>query len=217
MRIVDINRVGTAALIADEAWVLDSTSRRDTPTGIRSQLVVRPGPLQELEERMAAHKAAGGPSVVRLCPGPDDHDYPLEPWVLSPLPELCERDEITLLLDTGVGQARYPWADIVRLARAYPHLVVVALAAPLAGPTAQRALDATLNLVLETSALIEPASDDLAGLAEVAGAHRLVYGSGDRAIPASVVADRLPPMAAADVLAVNADLMGRGAWGAIYL
>jgi hypothetical protein len=232
MRIVDINRIGNLSLAADEAWVMDPTSRGRGPTprssdiapdpaagpaGIRRQLAASPGPLAELEQRVRVHHAAGGANVVRLCPGPDDDDYPLEPWVLTPLPEYCEREDITVLVDPGVKPIRYPWSEIVSLAREHPHLVVVALAPPLAGPTAARALDAAPNLVLETSAVTDASTVDLVRLVEVAGAHRLAYGSGDRGIAASVVMACLPTADAPAVMAGNADLIDRREWGAAYL
>ena len=160
---------------------------------------------------------AGGPRAVRLCPGPAEHDYPLEPWVLSPLPEYCAREDVAVLVDPGSSSGRYPWAEIVRLAREYPSLVVVALAAPLAGPTAARALDAAPNLVLETSALDDGAETDVRHLVSTAGSHRLAYGSGDHAIAAPAVAACLPEAAAPAVLAGTADLIGLGGWGQAYL
>jgi hypothetical protein len=186
-------------------------------SGGRSQLVVRPGPLADLEERVTRNLEAGGPRAVRLCPGPADHDYPLEPWVLSPLPEYCAREDVAVLVDPGSSSGRYPWAEIVRLAREYPSLVVVALAAPLAGPTAARALDAAPNLVLETSALDGGAGTDVRQLVSSAGSHRLAYGSGDRSIAASAVGACLPDAATPSVLAGTADLIGLGAWAQAYL
>lgn len=232
MRVVDINRIGQSTLAADEAWVVDPTDRRavgpavgnergrdgSPPSiGSRSQLVVRPGPLGDLEARMTRSLDTGGPRAVRLCPGPSEHDYPLEPWVLSPLPEYCAREDVAVLVDPGSSSGRYPWAEIVRLAREYPSLVVVALAAPLAGPTAARALDAAPNLVLETSALDDGAETDVRHLVSTAGSHRLAYGSGDRAIAAPAVAACLPEDATPAVMAGTADLIGLGGWGQAYL
>jgi hypothetical protein len=232
MRVVDVDRIGTppAPIAVDEAWVVDPADRRSglpgrtgptasAPGGRaqRPQLVVRPGPIAELEVDVAQNRAAGGPRIVRLCPGPSEHDFPLEPWVLSPLPEYCDREGIAVLVDPGPAPVSFPWSGIVRLARDHPSLVIVALAVPLGGPAAARALDAAPNLVLETSGLTDETTDDLGRLVEVAGAYRFTYGSGDRRIPALAIEACLARDDAQEVLAGTADLIDRGAWGATYL
>jgi len=58
-----------------------------------------------------------GAKAVRLCPNRDA--YPLVDWVLSPLPERCEREGVTLVLDFAPGSI--PWNDVVTFA---PHRLV---------------------------------------------------------------------------------------------
>src|SRR5438067_1108134 len=84
------------------------------------------------------------------CPGPHGRSCPLVWSAVSPVPEYCAREELALVIDFRSEAPAYPWSEIVDFARAYPRLAVVALAAPLQGPTAGRALDAASNLVLET-------------------------------------------------------------------
>jgi hypothetical protein len=99
--------------------------------------------------------------VVRLCPVRDA--YPLVDWVLSPLPERCEREGVTLLLDFAPGSI--PWSDVVTFARAFPTVPMVVLGVE-SDRVAAAALDATANLVLHGA--------DVASLAATFGAHRVV-------------------------------------------
>ena len=48
-------------------------------------------------ERARRLTASAGRRVIRLCPG--GHRYPLVDWVLSPVPELCEREGVAVVLD----------------------------------------------------------------------------------------------------------------------
>jgi hypothetical protein len=225
MRVVDIDRIGRGevAFGVDEAWVVDPADRRmgamtsRALSGGRPQLVIRPGPIAELEAAVERNRAAGGPRAVRLCPGSDGHDYPLEPWAISPLPEYCDREGIAILIDPGPSSIGYPWAPIVRLARDHPSLVVVALAAPLGGTVAARGLDAAPNLILETSALTDDDGEAFARLVATVGGHRFAYGSGDAVVSPSVVASSLRDDSAPAVLSGTADLIDRGAWGPTYL
>ena len=132
-------------------------------------------------------------------------------------PLLTRREAIAVLVDPGPSPAAYPWTGIMRLARDHASLVVVALAAPLGGPTAARALDAAPNLILETSGMDAYAGDDLGRLVDMAGAHRFVYGSGDRAVAPVVVNAVLSEDVAAVVLSGTADRIDAGTWGATYL
>jgi len=105
----------------------------------------------------------------------------------------------------------------VDFARAYPRLAVVALAAPLQGPTAGRALDAASNLVLETSALKAAGSIELGELARTRGAHRLAYGAGTLRTPAAAVSAHVDPADADIILAGTAGHLGGGTWSTTYL
>ncbi len=89
-----------------------------------------------------------GSKAVRLCPIRDG--YPLVDWVLSPLPERCERDGITLVLDFAPGTI--PWRDVVPFARGFPTVPMVVLGVDLESDhVAPAALDATANLILHVA------------------------------------------------------------------
>jgi len=229
MPIVDINLAANAPLGEDvtEAWVMhpraveaDPATLPETPISdsrLRPYLVAVPGRLAELERRVGAHRASGGPAVVRICPGPYGHGYPLVSWAVSPLPEYCAREELALVIDFRSAAPAYPWSEIVEFARAYPRLAVVALAAPLHGPTAGRALDATSNLVLETSALKPAAATELGELAATRGAYRLAYGTGTMRTPAAAVSAHVAPADADIILAGTAGHLAAGTWSTTYL
>ena len=122
--------------------------------------------------RARAHAAHDASRVVGLRPARDG--YPLADWVLSPLPELCEREQLTLILDY-VG-APIPWLEIVPFARCYPGLPMLLLGASVGGDeVAPSALDAAANLVLGVGRLGAP--DDLVRLVEVFGSQRFAYAS----------------------------------------
>jgi hypothetical protein len=236
VRLVDINTVldrngGVAkGTRTDEAWVMDPRARRDDPasfdmtgfkngdgeTRIRPYLVAMPGSLDELELRLARHRAADAPGAVRICPGLDGHGYPLEPWALSPIPEYCEREDLALVIDVA-SPLEYPWADLVRFARGYPRLTIVALGAPLGGPTARRALDSAPNLLLETSALAGDGSCLFADLVNAIGAYRFVYGSGASRANQSAVVAALSEADAQVVFSGTAHQLANGTWGVTYL
>src|SRR5262249_24115478 len=143
---VDINaRYGLALGDGvDEAWTMNPAARQGDPAAhetknapngkVREYLVMLPTGMRTLGDRLAAHRANGGPAVVRLCPGPGGHGFPLEAWAVSPIPEFCEREELALGVDYD-GAPAFPWSELVAFARAYPRLTVLALGAPLGGPT----------------------------------------------------------------------------------
>lgn len=107
--------------------------------------------------------------VVRIRPGANGDGYPLLDWVLSPLPETCERENIGLAIDY-VGAAP-PWDDVVRFSRAYPGLPIILVGAAIGQDgVIPAALDVAPNLVLALSA--ERDRNSLARLVERFGAHR---------------------------------------------
>jgi hypothetical protein len=227
--VIDINACATAPIAADigEAWVMDPRAATADPAKLeelpgadpraRPCLVAMPGPLAGLERRVAAYRAAGGPAVLRICPGPKGHGYPLEPWALSPIPEFCAREELALAIDFQPGPNDLPWSGIVGFARAYPWLAVIVLAAPLGGPTAARALDAAANLVLDTAGATKADEAAIPGLVRACGAYRLAYASGDARVPAPQVSAGLDPADAAAVLSGTASHLAAGTWSATYL
>jgi hypothetical protein len=117
--------------------------------------------LSLLLEAPAALEA--GTKAVRVCPHRDA--YPLVDWVLSPLPERCEREGAMLVLDFAPGSI--PWTDVVTFARAFPTVPMVVLGAE-SNRVAAAALDATANLVLQGAGF--------ESLAATVGAHRFVDG-----------------------------------------
>jgi hypothetical protein len=229
MPLVDINADANTVPGDDvtEAWVMDPRAAQRDPafldgtsvldTRMRPYLVAVPGRLADLERRVAAHRASGGPAVIRICPGPLGHGYPLVSWAVSPVPEYCAGEELALVIDFRSQPPAYPWSEIVDFARAYPRLAIVALGAPLHGPTAGRALDATSNLVLDTSSLGAADAIDLGELARTRGAYRLAYGTGIARMPPTAVAANVAPADADIILAGTAKHLGDGTWSTTYL
>ena len=230
MRVVDINRIGDAdGLASDEIWRVDPLACQGEPASfdsnlsdvgrshaIRACLVAMPGPIGELERRVAAHRAAAAPAVLRLCPGPERHEFPLEPWAVSPIPEYCEREEIAIAIDFATTATGYPWAEVVRFARAYLRLSVIALGPPLNGSTPGRALDAAPNIILETSGG-DAEGTEIARLVGSHGAYRFAYGSGAARRAPLAVARGLAEADAKVVLAATADQLATGKWAAMHL
>jgi hypothetical protein len=213
----------------DEAWVNHPAVRTRRPeafdaimlghaeASVRPTISALPCEIAELEQRLAAYRRAGAPAVLRLYPGEHGHRYPLEDWAVTPLPELCESEDLCLALDFGPVGAAYPWQDLMRLARTYPRLPVLALGAPLDGPTAARALDAAPNLLLEVSCEIGTGdADALPRLVKTHGAYRLTYGSGRGGHDASAVL-AIDPAQAEIILTTTPTQLAGGTWGATHL
>jgi hypothetical protein len=229
MLLVDINADPNAALVdgVTEAWTMDPRAAQADPAKleelpvsdarVRPYLVAIPGRIADLERRVAAHRGRGGPAVIRICPGPYAHGYPLVTWAVSPIPEYCAREELALVIDFHSGATGYPWSEIVDFARAYPRLAVVALAAPLNGPTAGRALDATANLILDTSAASATEAVAVGELAATRGAYRLAYGTGATRMPGAVVLKNVDAADAEEILAGTARHLAAGTWSSTYL
>jgi hypothetical protein len=228
MRRVDVNgRTRQVPPGVDEVWVMNPWMRRNDPAhfrgrdeptaNVRDCLVAMPGSAGDLATRVAAFRLAGAPSIVRVCPGSCGHGYPMEPWALSPIPEFCEREDLALFVDFG-ERSDYPWSELVAFARSYPRLAIVALGAPFAGPTAARALDATPNLIFDTSGLDGASGASLvASLAKSHGAYRLVYGSGRSGVGPDDIAAVLGGEDSDTVLSVTARRLDKGTWGNEFL
>jgi hypothetical protein len=113
--------------------------------------------------------AAGAGRIVRISPGPNGDRYPLLDWVLSPLPETCEREDLGLAID--YRGAAIPWEDVVRFSRAYPALPIVLIGASIGGDgVIPAALDVAPNLILELAS--GPIDEGLAALVARFGTHR---------------------------------------------
>ena len=231
MRIVDVNALlpgpggGPAA---DEKWAIQARERLLAPAddepgawpstvGLRRQLVVLPGDLDRLQRRLDRYRDDGAPAVVRICPGRARHRYPLVAWALGAIPELLEREGWALALDM-VADGAYPWVDVVSFAQQHSSLPCVVLGAPLDDRTAGAALDATANLILETSAVRDaPTLETLAALVRSRGAHRFVHGSGERPPGAPAAWGQLAADEALMLASGTADLLDAGAWASTYL
>jgi hypothetical protein len=123
------------------------------------------GSLQHALDAVAG--AAG--RMVRLRPGPNGDGFPLVDWVLSPLPETCERENLGLVID--YQGAAIPWDDVVRFSRAYPALPMVLIGASIGNDgVIPAALDAAPNLILELASA--PVDEKVAALVARFGAHR---------------------------------------------
>ena len=228
MRRVDVN--GTVRRVApglDEVWVMNPWMRRNDPAlfngqdepvaNVRDCLTAMPGSVRDLAMHISTAREAGAPAVVRVCPGPYGHGYPMESWAMSPIPEFCEREDLALVVDFG-ERRDYPWSELVAFARSYSRLAVVALGAPLSGPTAARALDATPNLIFDTSGLEgAPGASFVASLAASHGAYRLVYGSGRSGVGADDIAAALGGEDLETVLSATAHRLDKGWWGSEFL
>lgn len=227
MRRIDVNgRLGSAAAaLIDETWVANPAALNGDPAAhdamalgprLREYLVAQPMDLRSLSDRLQRWRAGGAPAVVRLCPGPTGHGYPLEPWATSPLPEFCERGDLALAFD--YSGTPFPWSEVVAFARAFPRLALLALGAPLAGPAAPRAMDAAPNLIFDTSAVSsERDLPALYALVRRCGAYRLTYGSGAGGLGAGEIEAVLRPEDAAMVLYGTAEHLLAGTWASQYL
>jgi len=123
------------------------------------------GSLQRALEAVAADVGR----MVRIRPGPNGDRYPLLDWVLSPLPETCDRERLGLAID--YRGAAIPWDDVVRFARAYPALPMVLMGASIGGDgVIPAALDMAPNLILELAPA--PVDANVATLVARFGAHR---------------------------------------------
>jgi hypothetical protein len=123
------------------------------------------GSLQQALDAVAADAGR----TLRISPGPNGDRYPLLDWVLSPLPETCEREDLSLAID--YRGAAIPWDEVVRFSRAYPALPIVLIGASIGGDgVIPAALDVAPNLILELASA--PVDEKVAGLIARFGAHR---------------------------------------------
>ena len=234
MRVVDVNRiVDLTGELADlppghEAWLVHDKSRHADPQepdetllkacgslGIhcRAQLVLMPPFLDDWAERGMHAGSSGACRMVRLCPGPKGHGYPLVDWVISPLPETCERENVALAID--YQDSGIPWSEVVSFARAYPAVPMIVTGAAVGEDrTIQAALPVAPNLVIELSGL--RTGQGLAPLVERFGAHRFVYGSGGRGSETRIPRELAPSVLEA-LVAGTADAIESGAWRETYL
>ncbi|HVZ13750.1 MAG TPA: hypothetical protein VG894_04755 [Bauldia sp.] len=228
MRRVDINgRAGQPPPPGvDETWVMNPDVRRGDPVAfdgtlgaianVHEYVVTLPNALGTLADRLTARRRQGAPAIVRLCPGISGHGFPLESWAVSPIPEFCEREELALAVD--YGDAAFPWSEIVAFARGYPRLAVLALGAPLGGPTAARALDATPNLVFDTTGLSSAADlPAFAAMVRACGAYRVAYGSGTSRVNMSEIERVLSVTDGDAIFSGTAGHLFAGTWASEYL
>jgi hypothetical protein len=226
--VVDLTREMAALPSSNEAWLVHDKSRHGDPrehdsallkachaqgSQFRAQLVLVPPSMSDSMERRSAATSPEGCRIIRLCPGPLGHGYPLVDWVLSPLPESCERDNLALAID--YQETDIPWVDVVGFARSFPAVPMILIGAAVGEDRAlAAALDVAPNLIIELSGL--RASLGFRPLLEQFGAHRFVYGSGGRR-PEDLITRQLDPSALAAVFAGTADAIGSGAWRESHL
>jgi predicted TIM-barrel fold metal-dependent hydrolase len=231
--VVDAAAVDAARLEGDAigaAWVTAARSRTEDPGEHDEQLaracepwpsfhplpvLVPPTGVAGAYERARRLAATARCRVVRLCPG--GHGYPLADWVLSPLPELCQREGVSLVLD--FAPVPVGWAETVAFARAYPSLPMVVLEAEVDVDRAlPAALDAAPNLVLHVGRLRSP--ERLVHLAGVYGTSRFVWGSGPRGAAARetiAAAEGLGEDDRAAILRGNAQALQDGSYAERFL
>jgi hypothetical protein len=214
----------------DSAWVTAAAARTDDPDehdrrlaqACEGSATLRPVPVlvpptgQPGALDQAQQLIVSGSRVVRLCPG--RHRYPLADWVLSPLPELCEREGAALVLD--FAPEPIDWARIVAFARTYPSLSMVVLETDLTDRTVPAALDAAPNVVLHLGRL--GTLERLIRLTTVFGRHRVVWGSSesanaDEARRAVSETDDLAEEGRAAILHGNAEALQDGSYAEAFL
>jgi hypothetical protein len=164
--------------------------------------------------RRVIDTAERGGRVVRICPA--THSYPVAGWVLSPIPEVCERYDLALLIDFDLQQPM--WQEVVEFARSFPRVPMVLLAEALdRDPVAAAALDVTANLLLQ----LTPDCHSVSHLVSIFGPARFVHGTGHRPLPDSGdVWASLEGLRDDDrhaVLVGNAQLLADGAYAGTFL
>jgi hypothetical protein len=180
------------ALRLRTAWVANDRSRHQVPVDpdiallsacqkwdeLQPQVTALPPSTgQDSPQRVLEMVGAGACSVVRLCPSAAGHHYPLTDWMLTPLPETCERECLSLAVDYQDLGSHMPWIDIVAFARAFPKLPMVVLSVDIdQDRTVWGALDMAPNLLVELSQAASVTA--LEPLVDAFGSHRFLYGSG---------------------------------------
>jgi hypothetical protein len=216
----------------ETAWVTASEARIDEPEAHDERLAhvcdgsrsLRPVPVlvpptgpRDTYGRAQRIAARATCRVVRLCP--TSHQYLLANWVLSPLPELCEREGIALLLDFDPDRVR--WVEVVPFARAFPSVPMVVLGVEIGSDRVVPAvLDAAPNLVLQVARI--RVVEDLVWLSSTFGSFRFVWGSGGSRDPSAVHASirgasGLGDESRAAILHGNAEALADGRYAEAFL
>jgi hypothetical protein len=235
VEVVDVNVIAAAsddatsvqALLsergADSGW-LTSDAARDAAPGAHAAAqalagevdavahvpVLRP-PTADTEALGSATAAAQSAAlrVVRICPG--RQGYPLESWVLSPIPEICADAQLAMAVEFTPD--RPDWGRVVRFARDHQHLSLLVLCVDGRDRHVVPAvLDHAPNVVVHVGDL-EP--DALSAWVKVFGAHRFIAGvnaQGRIAAPAG-----LDDAARATLLQGTARELASGGWSAAWL
>lgn len=180
-------------------------------------VVVPPGAASGAHSRVMQIAQSSSCRVMRLCPS--SHCYPLQEWVVSPIPEICERYRCALMLD--FDPLPVSWSDVVLLARRFAATPMVVVGSEVDTDRAlPAALDAAANLVVQITGTEAPAA--LARLVGTFGAARFVWGSRAqaRATRAAIGALGRAPIdddARADVLYGNAQALAAGGYAKKHL
>ena len=215
MPLVDIaaaNAVTTIPADVTEAWRVEASYPVDRR--VRRIPVLTPGSIADIESQIGGYRDDGGNAVVAIRPDAKGMAFPLVPWAVTPIPEYCAREEMALMVILDRNDP-FPWADLVAFARTYPRLAVIAIGAPLEGPAASKALDATANLVLDSSG--SGAGARAANLAATHGAYRFAYGSGSAPVRSADVVVGLSEDDATMVRAGTARHLADGTWSSTFL
>jgi hypothetical protein len=165
-------------------------------------------------ERALRIAASAALRIVRLCP--HGHGYPLVDWMVSPLPELCARERMGMVLD--FAPADPPWRDVVDLARRHPALPLVVIGGSAgATHTVPAVLDATANVLVDVSGHPDPGA--IPGLVATFGSHRFVWGSGGspEAMAGRSRLGALDEPGGAAILGGNAAALGAGTYAERFL
>lgn len=229
---VELAERSLAELHLKAGWVTAAEARDDEPEAYDERLarlcsespsllpvpaLLPPAGLPGAYDRARRIAAAARWRVVRLCP--TAHRYALVDWVLSPLPELCEREGLAVVLDFAPDPV--PWRDVVELARVYPTLPLVVLGVELGADRSVAAvLDTAPNVICAVADL--RSARHLARLCELFGASRFVCGSdgrGDRARVFDAIAGSadLADDTRGAVLEANAEALAHGRYADTFL
>jgi len=219
-----------AALDLDGAWVTAREALTGEPDAYDKRLVealensdrlaplpvlVPPTGAPGVYDRARRIAETASLRVVRLCPG--SHGYPLAEWVVSPLPELCERAGMAVVLDFAPEPV--PWPALVDFARTFPTLALVVVGTAVdEDRTLPAALDATPNLLFAVGR--STSEEALGQLCATFGQHRFVFGSdgdGDPSAVPAAIASALDEQARDAVLHENAAALAAGTYADTFL
>jgi hypothetical protein len=197
-----------------ELWSADADS--SVARTARIQHVASPSvdPRDTIAEVRKA-LADGAPGLIRILPGTQPHQFPLEEWALAPLPAVCEREGIGLAVDYA-SCSEVDVGGLARFAREAPEVAILAMADLVHRHSAVwRLFDRCPNVLAQVRPTFDPQT--LAAVVDEFGAHRFVFGSSGHRI------DSLPSVtaslseASSAILHDNARCLDDRTWRDRYL